>query len=612
MNSRKKDWREAVERNSGLIAVVVLSALLAPQIIARALPTGTQMAQMYAAFAVGIVGLALVYVVSWVIMALTPRRTSSQLTSVYLGEGVSVLVVSARFVAYALLTVLGAGMMVNVVDAVVSLGDLRTIVLIATILVLAIPVLIGWEVPSRLIITGAVIGALALGAVLGWALVTEAMGGIDLAASRIARLDAMSATTVEGSRSIPFVQSALGALFPAAVLALMSERVLARPDMRRVSPRLTGRLFLLLLLAIVVTLYFVVMLKMPGHRLTVVTVSMARAFWGVHGQLVVGVCYSFAGICAVLAAYSRLPRLIRELAMDRFLPDRLADAGSSGPRVAIVAVVSLLASVLASILTTTQAGAMVFIFVVVVISIITCLAMAARSSSVLRESSDRTDRMRARRTKWGFRAMVVLELAVLGVIGYANVLWALSGTLALLVPVALLMFLRRGRVKVTESLAVDDLTAGRKLPTRVHGVVVVSGSLNAAVLRAVSYARAQRLSSLTAITIDYDPKATKRLRADWKAAALPVSLTVLGAPRVASVSQVVTYVRDLRSLHPADVVVVFIPRVISTTFVQRFFIRHSSPKVVMELRMEPGVILAEVPYVIAENDSDSEDKRSLS
>lgn len=601
----KKDWTSSAERNAELFAVVVLSALLAPQIIARALPTGTSMARIYAAVAVGIVVLGITYAAYYAIARLAPRRTSSQLTSAYLGEGASVLVISARFVAYALLTVLGAGIMINVIDAVFPLDGFRPFVLVGVIVLLAIPVLIGWDVPWKLIVFGATVGALALAVVLAWALVTEAAGGVDIAASRIARLDALSSTTVESGRSAPFIQAALAALFPAAVLILVSERILARPEFRRVNPRLIGKLFLALLLTIVVTLYFVVMLNMPGHRLTVVSLSMALAFWGLPGQIVVGVCYSLAGICAVLAAYSRLPRLIRELAIDRFLPNRLADAESSAPRVAIVAVVCLLAAVLASLLTTTDAGAMVFIFVVFVMGMLTALAMSFRSASLLRESSDRAERMSARRMKWGFRALILFDIGVLLVIGYADYRWALFGTLALLVPASLLLFFRRGRVKVVESLAVDDLTTGRKLPTRVHGVIVVSGGLDAAVLRAVSYARAQRLSSLTAITIDYNTKATRRLREDWKAAALPISLTVLGAPREASTSQIAVYVRDLRSLHPADIVVVFIPRVISTSFGQRFFVRHSSPKIVTELRLEPGVILAEVPYVLTDSEPEA-------
>ena len=66
----------------------------------------------------------------------------------------------------------------------------------------------------------------------------------------------------------------------------------------------------------------------------------------------------------------------------------------------------------------------------------------------------------------------------------------------------------------------------------------------------------------------------------------------------------VEYVRSLRALHPGDIVMVFIPRVLSTGVWQRFFVRHSEPRIISALRLEQGVAISEVPYQLEADEED--------
>lgn len=598
--TREQDLGTKLERNAGLVSIVVLSALLVPQIITRALPSNVGLVEIYAATGIGLLVFLLTYFVVQHMARTVPRRTSSQVASTYLGEGAGVLVVSAYFVAYGLLVVLGAGLMTDVLDFLVPLGIYRSMVLVELILLLALPVLFGRNVSWRFIVGCALVGAAAIVAVLVWALVSEALGGIDLATSRLEPWTALEMARLSSLQDTSFLEGALGAMFPAAVLSLMHERVLVAPELRRVSIHVLRRIFTVLIFVIVITLYFVGILQMPSYRLSIITLSMAYGFWGLPGQIIVGLCYALAGMAGVLTAYSHLPRLLRALAMVRFLPRRMADAGASASRLVIVIAVALLASVLATILTTTQAGAMVFIFLAFVILGIVCAAMALRMSVLARDAVVKEERQRMRFAAWAYRIGVFFDFVVLMCITYVNWAWALAGVLSLAVPASILIFFRRERLKVRRSLEVDNLAEGHTLPTRVHGVIYIAGGIDASVVKAVSYARGMRLSSLTAITVDYDPKTTRILREDWKASAMPVSLTVLGSPRKASHSNVIDYVRNLRSLHPQDTVVIFVPRVISTGLIRSLLVRHSTAKMLSELRMEDGVVLAEVPYVLSE------------
>lgn len=597
--TREQDTHTKLERNVGLVSIVTLSALLVPQIITRALPSDAGLVEIFLATGAGLVVFALVYFVIQHMARTVPRRASSQVASTYLGDSAGVVVVSANFVAYGLLAVLGAGLMTDVLDSLVFLGSYRPLVLVECILFLALPVLLGKTVSWRFLLICASLGAIAIAVVLGWALVLEALGGIDPETSRQVRWEVLETKTFALPIS-SFLEAILSGMFPAAILFLMSERVLVAPSMRRVSVRLLLRIFGLLILVVLVTLYFVGILRMPGYRLAVVTMSMAYSFWGFYGQIIVGVCYVLAGVAGVLTAYAHLPRLLRALAIERFLPRRMADAESSSSRVVIVIAVALLASVLATVLTTTQAGAIVFIFLVFVIVGLVCIAMVRRMSGEMKEALTKAERQRIRLAAWIYRIVVVFDIAVLVSIAYVNWVWALAGILSLGVPALVLIFFRRERVKVRRFLEVDDLTVGRTLPTRVHGVIYIAGAVDASVIKAVNYARGMRLSSLTAITVDYDPKTTRVLREDWEKSAMPVSLTVLGSPRKASHSNVVDYVSNLRELRPSDTVIVFVPRVITKGLIRSLLVRHSTAKMLSELRMQDGVVLAEVPYVLTE------------
>lgn len=254
----------------------------------------------------------------------------------------------------------------------------------------------------------------------------------------------------------------------------------------------------------------------------------------------------------------------------------------------------------------TQAAAVIFVFAVFTMNFLIALTIVLRGRSVLKTSVDKDERGSARSSLYGFLAFMVLALAVVALVAVADLTWALFGSLALAVPAAILLFFRKGRVRAVQKLAPRDLTAGRKLPTRVHGVVLVT-RLDMPALKALSYARAARLSTLTAVTLDFEADTTAVLRSEWEESAIPVNLTILGTPQGASVENIVEFVQSLRSLRPADVVMVFVPRVIATSMWHRFFIRHSTPRIISALRREEGVVVCEVPYQLAPEEAENDD-----
>ena len=64
------------------------------------------------------------------------------------------------------------------------------------------------------------------------------------------------------------------------------------------------------------------------------------------------------------------------------------------------------------------------------------------------------------------------------------------------------------------------------------------------------------------------------------------------------------YVRSLRQTQRADIFMVYIPRLVPTGVWQRFFVRHSEPRIMSDLRLQDGVVIAEVPYQLQPQDEE--------
>jgi hypothetical protein len=133
------------------------------------------------------------------------------------------------------------------------------------------------------------------------------------------------------------------------------------------------------------------------------------------------------------------------------------------------------------------------------------------------------------------------------------------------------------------------------LPSSNRAIVLVS-KLHLPTLRALAYARATQPSHIEAVTVSVDDAETARFREEWEAADLPVPLTVVASPYRDITKPVVSYVTRLRRESPRDVVTVFIPEYVLGHWWEQLLHNQSALRLKAKLLLQPGVIVASVPY----------------
>ncbi|WP_123370627.1 APC family permease [Cellulomonas sp. PhB150] len=155
-------------------------------------------------------------------------------------------------------------------------------------------------------------------------------------------------------------------------------------------------------------------------------------------------------------------------------------------------------------------------------------------------------------------------------------------------------------VRAELALGVDSESA-RALPSRVHAIVLVS-HLHRPTMRALSYARAGRPSTLEAVTVGVDPDDVTALREQWDAMDLPVPLRVLDSPFREITRPVLTYVRSIRRESPRDLVVVYIPEYVVGHWWEQLLHNQSALRLKGRLLFTPGVVVASVPWQLASSE----------
>jgi hypothetical protein len=136
------------------------------------------------------------------------------------------------------------------------------------------------------------------------------------------------------------------------------------------------------------------------------------------------------------------------------------------------------------------------------------------------------------------------------------------------------------------------------LPASNRSIVLVS-KLHLPTMRALAYARATRPSYLEAVTVDVDEAETRRLKDEWERSDIPVPLTVVASPYREITRPVVEYVKRLRRESPRDIVTLYVPEYVVGHWWERLLHNQSALRLKARLLLQPGVVVASVPYQLS-------------
>jgi len=327
--------------------------------------------------------------------------------------------------------------------------------------------------------------------------------------------------------------------------------------------------------------------------------QIAQTVFGA-GSIPFYIVVAATGVILVFAsntAFNGFPVLGSILAQDGYLPRQLK---TRGDRLAYSnGVLALAAGALILILAfNADVTKLIQLYIVGVFISFTAsqLGMVRHWGRELKKVRDKATRLRLMKSRTinmvGF-GMTALVLTIVLITKFEQGAWI--ALLAMLVLFLIMWSIRAHYDNVAKELAVDEDSAPRALPSRVHAVLLVS-HVRKPVLRALAYARASRPWKLDAVIVDINPEETARTVEDWEKLDIPVPLTVLASPYRETVTPILDYVKNMRKDSPRDLIVVYIPEYVVGKWWEQLVHNQTALRIKTRLHFEPGVMVASVPW----------------
>jgi amino acid transporter len=314
-----------------------------------------------------------------------------------------------------------------------------------------------------------------------------------------------------------------------------------------------------------------------------------------------------AGVTALIlflaanTAYNGFPVLGSILARDGYLPRQLH---TRGDRLAFSNGIIILA---------TMAGVLVYAFRAEVTKLIQLYIIGVFVSFTLSQTGmvrhwnrllrTETD-VRARRRMLRSRTINAVGGSVTGFVLVIVLITKFThGAYIVCIAMPILFMLMRSIKRHYDHVARELVPSGEDvaLPARNHAIVLVS-KMHKPTLRAVSYARATRPSSLEAVTVAVDADETRRLQDEWEQLNLPVPLKILDSPYREVTKPVLDYVKQVRRKSPRDVVTVFLPEYVVGHWWEHLLHNQSALRLKSRLLFQPGVMVTSVPWQLISSD----------
>lgn len=165
----------------------------------------------------------------------------------------------------------------------------------------------------------------------------------------------------------------------------------------------------------------------------------------------------------------------------------------------------------------------------------------------------------------------------------------------ILVPLLVLMFraIHRHYMEVAEQLSTAGFSGLRPIK---HEVLVPISGLHRGVIAALEYAKSIAPGHVTAVYVDLDDFATRRIRERWETYGTGVNLVVLASPYRSIVRPLMRYIDRVEQRADDDIVTVVLPEFVTARWWQHFLHNQNSLLLKGALLFKKGVVVTSVPY----------------
>ena len=221
-----------------------------------------------------------------------------------------------------------------------------------------------------------------------------------------------------------------------------------------------------------------------------------------------------------------------------------------------------------------------------------------------RSLADGPARGRERRAIRRRQAVNALGASATGAVFVIVLVTKFAGGAWIVVLTAPLLFLAmkgiaRHYARVAEALA--PTAAGVAVPSRVHGVVLVSNLL-APTLQALAFAQASSPASLRAVKVS-ETGGDDHFADAWQERGVPLPLVILESPYRETIRPIVRYVRRMRREHPGDIIAVTIPEYVVAHWWEHVLHNQTALRLKARLLYEPSVTVTSVPWLLPKRTS---------
>jgi len=165
----------------------------------------------------------------------------------------------------------------------------------------------------------------------------------------------------------------------------------------------------------------------------------------------------------------------------------------------------------------------------------------------------------------------------------------------ILIPALVLMFLRihRHYFEVAQQLSTEGLESLR--PVR-HEVIVPISGIHRGVIAALEYAKSIAPHHVTAVYVNLDEEATRKLREKWEQWGSGVNLVVVASPYRSLQRPLLNYVDRVKRGSHGEVVTIVLPEFVPAKWWQNLLHNQNTLFLKGALLFKKGVVVTNVPY----------------